>query len=200
MSGQHPPLSEFDPDAFAHLRRVVAAPVDTPVHHTKIDAERRHEEVAPAASLDPAFAWFYLGFAYALVPGLDRSLLEVYQAAGDRTIEVRTHRSEQPIVAVAGADFSRNPWAYLIQGVPQAERFQLIDFIASYRFRSAKGDYCLDFKDVRCADPLYAQAKLPMTIAFALPRNLQKDRRLVMMREPGVMLTTPMFGITNDAA
>ena len=166
------------------LDDIMRDPEGEPVRHTKIDAEQRHEEVTPAAGLDPSYAWFFMGFAYTLIPGLDRSLFEVYQAAGNTTVPVRTHRAAvahiadvvrpdpdsrdpDPTRRVKPVSFHANPWAWLIQGIPLDHVDTFKAFVASYRFKALPGGtasaeltrpgeqlWLIDWIQFRIADPM----------------------------------------------
>lgn len=175
------------------LLRHTEDPEDTPVHHGEITAERRHEEPTPATSLDPDWAWFFLGLAYSLI-GVDRSLFEVYQAAGDFTIPVRTHRSDEPLIAIKGVDFRNNPWAYIIQGIPHDHAVRFRQFAESYRFQSPAGVWCVRHVDTRIADP-FKTPRVGADIAVAAPLNLQTGRGIGIVTPAGLALQTPVFGV-----
>lgn len=192
------------------LDDVMRDPEGEPVRHTKIDAEQRHEEVTPAAGLDSSYAWFFLGFAYALIPGLDRSLIEVYQAAGGITVPVRTHRATAHIADVAKAHFEKNPWAWLIQGVPMEHAETFKAFVASYRFKWLPGGtasaevtrpdeqiWLVDWITLRIADPC-TPAGMPtrgVEVHFALPVNETTKRGLQIQAAPGLLLRRPSFAV-----
>ena len=199
--------------AAAHMDRVMEAPEGVPVKHTQIDAEKRHEEVTDAAALSQDFSWFFLGFAYALIPGLDRSLIEVYQAASGKTIPVRTHRARRDhIVDVKGANFAGNPWAWLIQGIPleHAEPFKA--FVASYRFKALPGGtasaevqspgeqlWLVDWINFRIADPVIPAGTLTraVDVTFALPVNATTGRGMHLAAAPGLLLRRPVFAVRD---
>ena len=195
------------------LDAITEVPEGVPVRHTQIDAERRHEEVTPASTLDSSFAWFFLGFAYTLIPGLDRSLIEVYQAAGNITIPVRTHRATEHIADVNKANFSANPWAWLIQGIPREHAEAFKAFVASYRFKSLPGGtasaeltrpdeqvWCIDWISFRIADPLTptGTARRGVDVTFALPANTTTARGLRLRGQPGLLLRRrPSFAVMD---
>ncbi len=193
---QTPPPSEFDPAELSRIRQVIADPAGQPVHHTTIDVDKRYEIPTSATELDPTYRWFFLGFAYCLIK-IDRSLFEVFQAAAGRSIPIKTHRAEQPIGLVRGADFARNQWAYFIQGIPGSVADTFIDFVASYEFKRAdtKERWCCNFKEVRIADPLVLTAKRGVPVMFALPSNLSRLRRLDLLGGQSLLLETPTFGV-----
>jgi hypothetical protein len=177
----------------AHL----ADPEDTPIHHGEVRAAKRYEEVTSAGSLDADFAWFVMGLAYTLIPGLDRSLIEVYQAAGDLTIPVRTHRAEAPILAVRGAAFERNPWAYVVQGIPAEHAGKFRGFVGSYHFQQtapAEAVWRLGWETLRVKDPLRDDVR-GVEVSFALPHNTTTGRRVALVQAPGLMLLPPVFGV-----
>lgn len=196
--------SELPPDLIPHTvdleslkraKRILADPVGEPVHPTTIQVDRRPEVFTEAAGLDPDYRWFYLGFAMVFInPG--RSLFEVYQMAANRTIPVKSHRATHLAVEFANPAYHVNPLAPVFQGIPEPEAAAFVDYIASYQFvRKQTGQsFCIDFVDVRMADPLQ-EARRGVTIGFGLPRNLQNGRRVAMLREAGVLLNTPLFGM-----
>lgn len=190
--------SEYDVRDYRQIQRVISDPVGQPVHRTQIDAEKRHEEATPAYELSSEYQWYYLGFAYCLIK-VDRSLFEVFQAAGDLSIPVKTHRSDKPLVQVAGADFAKNPWAYIIQGIPVSIAPTFTDFVASYQFRKIDtGDsWCCHFQPVRIADPFFQGFRRGVDVMVALPANLTKKRRFCLLSEQTLLLETPTFGPTN---
>lgn len=196
------------------LADVMATPSDVPVKHTQIDAEKRHEEVTPATVLDPDFAWFFLGFAYTLIPGLDRSLIEVYQAAGGKTIPVRTHRATAHIAEVNKANFAANPWAWLIQGIPREHADPFREFVASYRFKAVPGGtasaevthvdeqlWRVDWIQLRIGDTQTPAGvgRRGVDVSFALPANETTKRGLQLIAAPGLMLRAPMFAVQGLA-
>jgi hypothetical protein len=190
--------SEYDVKEYQRIKQVIADPAGVPLHHTKIDAEKRHETPTSTAQLSEEFKWFYLGFAYCLIK-VDRSLLEIFQSAASKTIPIRTHKAPNPIVRVQGADFGKNPWAYIIQGIPRPLAQQFADFIASYQFnRPDTGEHwCCDFKEVRIADPFFTTYRRGVDIMVALPANLTKKRRFRLVSEPSLLLEPPVFGAAN---
>ncbi len=190
--------SEYSVEEYQRIKQVISDPVGVPVHHTTVDAEKRHETPTSASELASEFKWFYLGFAYCLIK-VDRSLLEVFQSAANKTIPVRTHKSPTPIVKVQGADFAKNPWAYIIQGIPANLAQTFADFVASYQFnRTDTGDkWRCTFQDVRIADPFFTTYKRGVDVMVALPVNTSAKRRFNLISEPSLFLETPVFGATN---
>lgn len=181
------------------MRAVGSDPANTPLHHTKIDADKRYEEATPTTALDPTFDWFVLGFAYCLVR-IDRSLFEVFQAAGNLTLPLKTHRSQGQLASVIGADLSGNSWMYIVQGVPKAYTQRFMDFVASYRFvrRDTAEDWCCTFQAVRIHDPFSGDRSVS-EVWYALPHNLTRGRRLTLMNEATrLLLQTPEFGMARD--
>lgn len=199
--------------AVTHLDTVMETPEGVPVKHTQIDAEKRHEDVTDVTSLNLDFSWFFLGFAYALIPGLDRSLLEVYQAASGKTIPVRTHRARRDhIVDVTGASFAENPWAWLIQGIPREHTEPFKAFVASYRFKALPGGtasaevqapgeqiWLVDWINFRIADPVLPVGTLSraVDVTFALPANETTGRGMQLATPPGLLLRRPVFAVRD---
>src|SRR5690348_9484616 len=106
-AGFEPLPHSIEPGAVAQAKKVLHDPVGVPVHHTTIDAEERHENPEPTSGLAPGYTWFCLGLAYCLIR-IDRSLFEVFQAAKNKTLPVRTHRADQAISAVNGSNYELN--------------------------------------------------------------------------------------------
>lgn len=209
-----PPVSPQESAAHAdRMGQVMETPEGVPVKHTQIDAEKRHEEVTDATSLSQDFSWFFLGFAYALIPGLDRSLIEVYQAASGKTIPVRTHKARRDhIVDVHGANFAVNPWAWLIQGIPLEHTEPFKAFVASYRFKALPGGtasaeiqspgeqlWLLDWVTFRIADPVLPAGTLnrAVEVTFALPINTTTGRGMHLAAAPGLLLRRPVFSVRD---
>ncbi len=181
------------------IQRVAADPAGVPVHRTTIDAERRPEVFTAATSLDPAFSWFYLGFAYVFIR-IELSLLEMYQASGNRTIRVLSHRAENPVVGFSTPAFCQNPWAYVLQGIPHEHADSFCGYAASYHFKCsapAPKSFSLDFIEARAPDP-FRQEKAAVPIRYALPRNLLNGRQVAMIQEPGLLLDRPMFAMVQN--
>jgi hypothetical protein len=210
MPSELPPLpdmsqpSGFDLDQYNRIKQVNADPVGIPLHHTKIDAEQCFEDTTTTVlGLDGSRSWMFLGFAYALIRGLDRSLFELYAAAGGVTLDVVTVQLDKPVCGLTDA-FNQNPWAYKVQGVPQALGSSIIDFLSSYRFHlraqedsrrkmNPELNYCLNWTQLRVADPTVPGEKRPVSIWFALPVNLTAKRAVVLDEGPGLFLNPPVF-------
>lgn len=183
------------------LMRHIDDPDDEPVHHDTIDAEDRKEVATPCRGLDPDHVWYALGLGYCLIPGLDRSLFEVFRAAGAPSFEVLTHVADTPIFEVAGADVSSNPWMHTLQGIPRdlAERFER--FVSSYRFKTGSpeelGDadmvWRLDWLRFPIKDPFRPPGKSCFVNAAA-PFNLRTSRGIVIKKHPGLFLHAPVLG------
>lgn len=190
----------IEPGALARARQITSDPADTPVHHTTIDADQRFESVVPATGLDPAYQWFCLGLAYCLIK-IDRSLFEVFQAAGNLSIPIKTHRADRSIIDIPASNYEVNPWSAMIQGIPREHGRNFIDFIASYKFdrKDTGHQWCCNFQELRCADPLASEAsRAAVNIWFALPRNMTTGRQITILRPPGLLLDRPVFGVTLD--
>jgi hypothetical protein len=190
MSGQHP-VSAYDPDELRAMVETFNAPHGVPAHSTQIDAEQRHEELEPGRPLDPELTWFSLGLAYSLIK-IDRSLFEVYQAAGNFTIPVRSYQAAEPIISAPGSEYHTNPWIAIVQGIPASHRRPFIDFVASYLFSRGATKYRCGFQEIRVRDP-FAESGVP--VWFALPDNTTARRRVVVAQSSGLWLTPPVMKV-----
>ncbi len=191
------PLPDLPAPSHRAARAIREDPANTPIHHTKIDADQKYESIVPATRLADGYTWFVLGFAYCLVK-VDRSLFEVYQAAGNITISVKSHRAEKPLFRILGSDMAMgNPWAYTIQGIPTAHAKPFIDFISSFRLTRQANDWCCNFEEINILDPFSAERHVVSTW-FALPGNIDRQRRVSLANgATRLRLETPIFGMSN---
>ena len=187
------------------LVRHLEDPEGVPVHHTSIEAEGRNEIAVSCSGLDPDRQWFALGLMYTLIQGIDRSVFEVFRSAGaPRGFNVLTHQADKAVLEVEGADFSRNPWSGVLQGIPRdcADKFSA--FLASYRFKSGSPDilgatdqvWRVDWADVRMADPFRDQL-VGTYVRVALPVNLRTGRGVRLVRGAGLGLAPPGFAVVD---
>lgn len=184
--------------------KVLRDPEGVPVHHHPIGGERRHDAPTAATGLDPDFEWFFLGLVYANIAGIDRSLFEIYKAAGDIRLEVRTHRASDSIIDVANSSFHTNPNSGCIQGIPKEHAAPFKEYMASWRFRySAKPGliyggpekaqlWRVDWAQIYIADPL-ARTKVPVLVNVGLPFDLLRSRGFLIVKSPGLALNKALF-------
>jgi hypothetical protein len=192
------------------LADVMGTPEGVPVKHTQIDAEIRHEEVTPATHLDPGFAWFFMGFAYTLIPGLDRSLFEVWQTAGGKTVPVKVHRATSHIAEIQGAHFEMNSWDWLVHGIPLEHAANFKAFVESYRFKHVPGGTAsaeitrpgeqlirINWLDVKIANPLSRPGapRYGVDVTFALPINETTSKVLYLTPQLRMALPRPVFAL-----
>jgi hypothetical protein len=185
--------------ALERAKQVTSAPAGEPVHHTTIDAEKRFESITPATGLDPDLQWYCLGLAYCLIK-IDRSLFEVFQAAGNLSMPIQTHQADHPIMQIPGVNLVGNPWSGIVQGIPPRHGAAFREFVSSYQFnRIDTGDqWCCTFQDIRSGDPMVSGERRGVNIWYALPHNLTTKRRIALLREPGLMLADPILGVVSD--
>ena len=190
------------------LLKTNADKVGTPVHHSEIDVDDRFEDTSVVVrGLEPNRTWIFLGFVYSLIPGIQHSLFERYNASvkvGEPTVDVKTVQLENPICYISEG-FRTNPWAYKVQGIRQSFSQRVIDFMASFRFhRNAEDgfpevDYRIDFEEVRMADPTITDSKRAVSVFFGKPVNLTTKRTVAMLEAPGLLLRPPKFHMTKLA-
>lgn len=202
MPRQHKTVDTIE-DLKAVAKEVDARPYGTVLAHSRVEADQRFEEGQERRRLDPDLTWIHLGFAYVMI-GIDRSLFEVFNAAAPagEQLTVKTVTTPGPVASVIGAEYHRNPWSRMVQGIPADKARAFIDFVASYRFdRKATGvTYWCNFQEVTCADPTEPEASplIKVPIWFALPAR--RERGLAWAGAQLNPVAPPLFGMTRRQA
>jgi hypothetical protein len=196
------PIPHFvDPLDQQHLQDVLKDPIGVPVHHRKIDVEKRFEAITSASSLPGDYTWFLLGLAYCLIK-VDRSLIEAFQSAMGKNVPLLTHQSAHPLVYMRGSDaWSRNPWSGIVQGIPHEHAQAFVDYVVSFKFHKADTgeDWCCGFQETQIMDPFLVTTRVALPVVnlwVATPQNLTLGRR-VSQATPMVNGNPPVFGITS---
>jgi hypothetical protein len=199
MPREHTQIETFISEARAVDRRVQG----TVLGHSTVEAAKRFEDQhRPVRELDPGLAWIHLGLAYVMIR-IDRSLFEVFNAAAEagRHINPVNVETPGPVAHVNGAEYHRNPWSRILQGVPKDRIREFVDFAASYRFVRRLPDgteksYWCNFKELECLDFISEAQEPPrVSIYYALPA--QPGRALTHQAYTLSTRGTPTFFMTE---
>lgn len=200
LSWMQKPPAFIDPVQAKASTELLRRPSNVPRGHVDATETRaaHREDLTPAPSaLSPDFVWFFPGLAYCMI-GLDRSLFDLYTAAVNRTIQVRTHRADKPIFQFRGADVTANPWFATVQGVPPDVADDFIGFVSSFEFRNPRGpqptSWFVEPVKTRIADPFVA-TPTGADITILLPGCLTTRRAVVIAEPAGLRLGTPVLSI-----
>lgn len=114
--------------------------------------------------------WYLPGLLYALV-GLDRSVFEMYRAASGKSLRVRCHATQEPLMGLLGSSLkSSNPWFYTIQGIPHGDAPGFEAYLASFVFRAPGGTWTASWGAGEVVDPFWSGNRW-VPVRVALPRN-----------------------------
>ena len=129
---------------------------------------------------------------YTLIKGVDRSLFEVFRAAGGNP-HTQTHQADFPLMEVAGARYENNPWSGIVQGIPHHLSAKFEAFVSSYRFKKGSPEihdpandvvWRVDWQPTRIADP-FSSARVGVLVKIAMPVNLTTGRCAAHGQGPG---------------
>lgn len=184
--------TEFSVAEMARLQGINRKPAGLISGTAKMDAERRFEELEPGRSLSSDYAWFCLGLAYCLVK-IDRSLFEVFQAAGNQSFQLKTYRADKALCHIDRAKYHENPWSATVQGLPHNLAVQFSDFVSSYDFvRKDTGDtWKVEWISAQMNDPFHESHLVD--IHYAMPVNVTKRRKFMMIARAAV----PILGMVH---
>lgn len=180
------------------LRSVTSRPVGQP-HGKTVNSvpSQYYEEVAPCSQLDPEFAWFFPGLLYAVV-GLDRSIFAMFSEAKGQPVTVRTHRSNDSIIRFGEAAYSGNPWCYTLQGIPKELASAFGGYVESFSFRKGNNEWGINCQLTRIADPFKPLVRSGVSCSFLLPILSTLGRKVVILKEAGLLLDQPVLGVVTD--
>lgn len=167
-------------------------------------ASNKVEKVMPSpARLDPEWGWCFPGLLY-LIVGLDKSLFHLYSQWSNVDVPVRTHQSPSHVAVFNNQVVDSNPWMSILQGVPISELQNIRDFIESFSFRRKEPmeiEYGVETKKVRIADPFATTSpKVGVDVVFFLPVAISHQRKVIVQKEAGLTLQTPILTITKEGA
>lgn len=172
--------TEFSVAEMTRLQGISAKPAGIISGSAKMDADKRFEEIEPGRPLSSDYAWFCLGLAYCMVK-IDRSLMEVFQSAGNQTFQLRTYRADTALCVVDKAAYHTNPWSATIQGLPRNLGQKFADFVSTYEFiRKDTGDHWnVRWLSTQIRDP-FMNGHL-VDVHYAMPVNITKKRKFMQV-------------------
>jgi len=189
----------YDSDALGKLSKIVGHPVGHVIAGGKPDVPADYfEKAEPTSKLDDSMTWYWPGLVYMAI-GLDRSIFAMFMDGLRKRFIVKTHTSADPIVGFAGADKATNPWSGTLQGIPTEHADAFDGYIASYSFTRPGKVWRVRPTVTRIADPFYKQACRGVNCTLLLPELPEQGRRVSVTQPAGLLLRTPMLGITHDA-
>lgn len=199
---QHPP-GYVNPEearkAVEILKRPKGVPRD-PQDVKDIPSTKAETIDTTPSRLDPEWAWFFPGLLY-MVVGLDKSIFHLYSQWRKQEVAVKTYQSQELVAQFGDPRVDANPWLSLIQGVPVSEAQDLRGFIESFVFRRDKpqpAEYMVSCRKTRVADPFVASSpRKGVDITFLLPTSVLSGKQVIIAKEAGLTLETPVLSITQ---
>lgn len=189
--------AEFNPADLDRLAKLVETPAGTPHGRTQNPIPSQyHEEITPCTGLSRDMAWFFPGLLYAII-GLDRSIFAMFAEARGISLRTESHRSSDVIIKFGDSDYSGNPWCYTVQGIPKELESAFCGYVESFQFNRPNQVWSVTSKKTRIADPFVAPNRRGTDCTFLLPVLDTLGRRIVIKREAGFLLDTPILGVVD---
>lgn len=190
------PSPKYDPAQLQQLRRFTVSREGPYGKLSNAVPRMFFEEPEPLQSLDPDWVWIAPGLLYSLV-GLDRSIFAMFFEARGSTAELKTARAQAPLFVHENASNSADPRVCLIQGIHKDLAAEFLAYVQSFEFHAGSKIWRINPTAVRIADPFVASSKRGADTVLLLPELVSHGRRVVVVREPGLLLLPAVLGVRD---